>query len=222
VIAALYVQPRGCYFGLEGVDPWPESRDARTYDGPWPVVAHPPCERWGAMARGGSRRDGGRAKAEGADGGCFAAALEAVRRWGGVLEHPAGSAAWRAFGLTAPPRAGGWVAADELGGLTCCVEQGHYGHPARKATWLYASGVSTPDLHWGPSAAPGPPLPTWVRRPQRGATAEQQSARRAYLAEHARATGKVWCCPEMLNKSQRRATPPAFRDLLIGLAGTAA
>lgn len=29
MIAALFVQDRGCYFDLPGVDPWPEARDAR-------------------------------------------------------------------------------------------------------------------------------------------------------------------------------------------------
>lgn len=42
MIAALYVQTGGCYFGLPNVDPWDVHRDARKYDGPWPVVAHPP------------------------------------------------------------------------------------------------------------------------------------------------------------------------------------
>lgn len=34
MIAALYVANRGAYFGLDGVDPWPEERDARRYAGP--------------------------------------------------------------------------------------------------------------------------------------------------------------------------------------------
>ncbi|NCZ71579.1 MAG: hypothetical protein EBY80_15735 [Actinobacteria bacterium] len=37
-VAALYVQPNGCYVGVPGVDPWDEARDARTYAGPHPVV----------------------------------------------------------------------------------------------------------------------------------------------------------------------------------------
>lgn len=53
MIAALYVQAEGCYFGVDGVDPWDEQRDARLYDGPWPVVAHPPCQRWGRYWYGG-------------------------------------------------------------------------------------------------------------------------------------------------------------------------
>jgi hypothetical protein len=42
-VAALFVQARGCYYGLDDVDPWGEGRDARLYAGPWPVIAHPPC-----------------------------------------------------------------------------------------------------------------------------------------------------------------------------------
>lgn len=45
-VAALYVERDGAYYGLEHVDPWDVERDARTYAGPWPVVAHPPCNTW--------------------------------------------------------------------------------------------------------------------------------------------------------------------------------
>ena len=133
-VAALFVQFGGSYYGLPDVDPWDEARDARKYRGPYPVVCHSPCPRWGKMyfgqpltvARTGER------KLLGDDDGCFASALFAVRTWGGVLEHHEGSHAWAWFGLKEPPRAGGWVKADErFGGWTCCVEQGQYGHYAR-------------------------------------------------------------------------------------------
>lgn len=93
MIAALFVQANGSYYGLPDVDPWDQKRDARLYPGPWPVVAHPPCSRWCRLAglveaRWGHKR--------GEDGGCFAFALASVRRWGGVLEHPAYSDAWTA------------------------------------------------------------------------------------------------------------------------------
>lgn len=52
MIAALYVETDGPYFGLDGVDPWDIRRDARLYTGPHPVVAHPPCARWGRYAKG--------------------------------------------------------------------------------------------------------------------------------------------------------------------------
>jgi hypothetical protein len=145
VIAALFVETGGVYFGLDGVDPWDEKRDARLYRGPWPVVAHPPCSRWCRLAglveaRWGHKR--------GEDGGCFASALSAVRKWGGVLEHPAYSDAWKAFDLPRPSRHGGWVQG-QCGGWSCHVEQGRYGHPAKKATWLYAFGTVLPELKWG-------------------------------------------------------------------------
>lgn len=153
VIAALFVQENGCYFNLDDVDPWPESRDARKYDGPHHVVAHPPCQRWGRYWSGGpmlARTP--RALKKGDDAGCFASALQSVRHWGGVLEHPEASHAWQAFGLLAPPKSGGWFPAGDWRGFTCCVEQGHYGHPSRKATWLYACGIELPSLIWGPSS----------------------------------------------------------------------
>lgn len=144
-IAVLFAE-RGGVYDRDGVDLWDITRDARRYDGPYPVVAHPPCETWGAFARSGMTL-----RPLGDDDGCFASALASVRRWGGVLEHPAESSAWAAHGL-ARPGARGWHSADFAGGWTCRVEQGHYGHRARKATWLYAVGVVLPSLVWGPSS----------------------------------------------------------------------
>ena len=200
-IAALYVQTDGCYFGIPGVDPWDEARDARTYAGPHPVVAHPPCERWGRYW-GGSPTTWPRL-VKGDDGGCFAAALASVRRWGGIIEHPEGSHAWRAYGLIPPPRAGGWVRADAIhghDGWTCCVEQGAYGHQARKATWLYAHGVHLPELRWGRAKG------DFLRMEDGFHSA----------AERARAV-KTGIC-QRLSKRQRAATPIEFRDLLLGIA----
>ena len=147
-VAALFVDPRGPYIGLPGVDPWDEARDARLYAGPHPVVAHPPCARWSMAAIPHGTRNG-------EDGGCFAAAIAAVRNYGGVLEHPAYSMAWRWFGLMTPPLGGGWVWADWIGGWTCHVEQGHYGHEFGKPTWLYAVGVELPSLEWRSCNRPG-------------------------------------------------------------------
>ena len=146
MIAALYVDPRGAYAGLADVEVWDEARDARAYAGPHRVVAHPPCARWCRLA-GLTEKTYGIPRHK--DGGCFQAALDSVRRWGGVLEHPAWSDAWWFHGLNKPPRAGGWVAADFVGGWTCYIEQGHYGHRARKGTFLYAVGVDLPSLRWG-------------------------------------------------------------------------
>ena len=148
MVAALYVEPDGPYANLDGVEVWDEARDAMNYTGPYPVVAHPPCNRWSVMA---ACRPGHR---NGEDGGCFAAALATVRRVGGVLEHPASSLAWKRFGLLKPPSSGGWVNADWLGGWTCCVAQRNYGHLARKRTWLYAVGIDLETLLWGDGPEP--------------------------------------------------------------------
>lgn len=201
MIAALFVQRGGCYFGLPDVDPWDEARDARLYPGPWPVVAHPPCERWGRYWNGGPSARVRRNKGD--DAGCFASALASVRRWGGVLEHPEASAAWAAFGLKTPPRWGGWHVADFHGGWTCCVEQGAYGHQARKATWLYANGVELPSLKWG--AAEGD-----FFRLDEGFHSTEERAR-------AVKTGII----QRLSKKQRAATPAPFRDLLLSIARSA-
>lgn len=201
MIAALFVEKGGCYWNLEGVDPWGEARDARLYAGPWPVIAHPPCARWGRYW-GGAPAQWPRLTL-GDDGGCFAAALASVRRWGGVPEHPEGSHAWRHFHLNTPPRSGGWVNADFMGGWSCCVEQGAYGHRARKATWLYAFDVQLPSLRWGSA------LGDFVRLDDGYHSAEER--RRAV---------KTGAC-QRLSARQRAATPNEFRDLLISIAQTA-
>jgi hypothetical protein len=147
-VAALFVQARGVYFEQPDVDAWDVKRDAMKYAGPLPVIAHPPCSRWCQLASVNEKRYGHRI---GDDGGLFAFALDAVRRWGGVLEHPAETVAWERFGLRTPHRPGGWLPTRD-GGSVCQVEQGHYGCRARKATWLYAAHVpALPSLTWGPS-----------------------------------------------------------------------
>jgi hypothetical protein len=200
VIAALYVETGGCYYGLPDVDPWDEARDARLYAGPWPCVAHPPCQRWGRFWFGGTHPTSKRYQ-KGDDGGCFEAAIAAVRQWGGVLEHPADSYAWRHMHLNVPPKAGGWVVADWQGGWTCHVEQGAYGHESRKPTWLYANGVELPSLKWG--RAPG-------------------------LFKHLRALSAARMLErgitepvETVRRGDCEATPIPFRDLLLSIARSA-
>lgn len=195
MIAALYVETGGAYFGLEGVDPWDAARDARTYRGPHAVVAHPPCSRWCRLAglveaRWGYKR--------GDDGGCFAHALWSVRAFGGVLEHPAYSDAWAHFSLPRPDRHGGWQRGI-CGGWSAHVEQGRYGHPAKKATWLYAFGVDLPSLRWG---------------------SELDSGSKALVSWCGNNT-KAHDDRPRVGKKQASATPIAFRDLLIDMARSA-
>lgn len=198
MIAALFVAKNGCYFGLDDVDPWDEERDARTYAGPHPVVAHPPCQRWCRLAglveaRWGHKR--------GEDEGCFESALSSVRAYGGVLEHPAYSGAWKAFGLPRPEYVDMWTPG-RCGGYSCYVEQSRYGHAAKKATWLYAFGIAArnlPSLCWG-------------------------------RVHDSKVTATVsWCgnrtvggaVRRRIGKEEARATPIEFRDLLIRIAESA-
>ena len=207
VIAALYVMTNGCYFGLPNVDPWDKTRDARLYAGPHRVVAHPPCHRWGKMWFGQplAISKGAEKKKLGDDGGCFESALKSVRRWGGVLEHPAGSHAWKHFNLDAPRAEGGWYVADNYGGMTCYIEQGRYGHYARKATWLYTCGCDLyqklPDLNWGISEPKYDP-----------AVIERMGLKRA------KRLGEVGAKGGGTDSKSRIATPEQFRDLLISIA----
>jgi hypothetical protein len=143
-VAALFVERDGVYAGLPGVEVWDESRDARLYSGPYPVVAHPPCARWSIMGLCRGYYDGD-------DGGCFEAALTAVRRFGGVLEHPAHSLAWKTFALPRPAGAG-WTRSLFDDGYACEVDQRRYGHEARKPTWLYCHGIEPAALRWGRGA----------------------------------------------------------------------
>ena len=201
-VAALYVEPKGCYVGVPGVDPWDEARDARKYAGPHPVVAHPPCQRWGRFWHGSTRKP--HQYELGADGGCFAAALEAVRKWGGVIEHPCDSKAWDAFGLPKPARSGGWEPVPTRPReWVCCVYQGHYGHPSGKATWLYVAGAyySLPALQWGKTEQR---LPQWMIE--------------RYGYEKARRIGVVAMVGGKNKTAIRNATPEPFRDLLLSIA----
>lgn len=192
MIAALFVQTGGVYFGLPDVDPWDEERDARLYAGPWPVVAHPPCARWSTLAYVNRARYG---IAIGDDGGCFASALESVRRWGGVLEHPRNSIAFTALGL-GKPKPGSWQPSGD--GWITAVAQRNYGHRANKWTWLYVHGGQVPELDWSP-----PPPPTaWI------STDRPRSELAAMDIEH-------------MGKRERARTPIPFRDVLLNIARSA-
>lgn len=200
-IAALFVSPTGCYAGQPEVDVWDEARDARLYAGPHPAVAHPPCQRWGRFWHGSTRKP--HQFKLGDDDGCFAAALASVRKWGGVLEHPADSHAWATFGLAKPRRGWGWDIADQVGGWTCYVEQGHYGHVSRKGTWLYACKVGLPTL-------------LWEQLPQRLPAAMIER----YGYAKARRIGVVAMIGGKHKTEIRNATPLPFRDILLAMART--
>lgn len=189
-IVALFVAANSIYKSL-GVDCFDAKRDALTYGGNAPVVAHPPCQLWGKMANVNFARWGGEHNRPGNDGGCFQFALEAVNRCGGVLEHPAESYAFAAYGLPKPLATTHWMRCDK--GWICEVWQSAYGHRARKRTWLYYRGAR-------------PPIePRWARpigthqvgcRDQRGKARNKPT----------------------LSRREANATPESFAAFLIQLA----
>lgn len=189
-IAALFVDPKGSYAGLDDVELWDEARDARLYAGPWPVVAHPPCNTWCQLASVNAKRWG---LTIGDDGGCFESALESVRIFGGVLEHPAYTLAWERYGLPRPAR-GYWSSALDDQGWVTEVSQVAYGCAARKRTWLYLVGEPF-ELDWSEPPAHGV---------IGGGINSGESVGRPKIEDAASS-----------------ATPEAFRDVLLQLARTA-
>jgi hypothetical protein len=193
-VAALFVATGGTYFGLENVDPWDATRDARLYPGPHPVVAHPPCQLWVNLAAVNWKRYQRELPAwypGGTDGDCFESALVSLGANGGVLEHPAGSHAWSHFGIPKPTGLGWQACYSYLPGgrrYVCEVWQSAYGHRARKRTWLLYVGENPPrDLLW--NAKPGKYQVGWFDRSK-----------------------------PTLSKAEAIKSPPAFAEILISLA----
>ena len=188
-LVVLFVEPDSIYKRM-GLDCYDEVIDARTYDGDAPVVVHPPCQRWGAMAAVNYARWGGEHNRPGNDGGLFRFALDTVRRCGGVLEHPAKSRAWAAHGLTKPTGIGWQECA--TGGWVCEVWQSAYGHQANKATWLYYVGDTPMTLRWD--------RPTGTHQV-------------GFHDQRGKARNKP-----TLSRREANATPPEFAEMLVELA----
>lgn len=234
-VAALYIDPRGPYPRLNqpSADPlawgyvhcYDATRDARLYAGPHPVVAHPPCKHWGrlrhlahiecpaSLCRYVGPGAGGlclECFAVGlSDRDCAPRAVEQVRAFGGVLEHPAGSKLWEACNLPPP---GLWQSehryaddhceTDAHGGYAVEVNQCEWGHVARKRTWLYLVGVPREALE-------APPFPG--REPTRSVSGRRG---RATQAKHPSWREQL----PRASDTQRRLTPPLFAEYLVRLA----
>ena len=145
-IAALFVAKDSIYKTFDFIDCYDLDRDAMQYQGVLPVIAHPPCQLWGNLAHANYARWGGEHNRPGNDGGKFAFALQCVNQYGGVLEHPKNTHAWKQFDLDEPVY-GGWCKSNN--GWVCEAWQSAYGHRANKATWLYYVGDNKPhELRW--------------------------------------------------------------------------
>lgn len=133
MVAVLFARSDSIYKTIPGLDVFDLARDARTYKGELPVVAHPPCRAWGRLRAFAKPRPDEKMLA------CFA--IDTVRRVGGVLEHPASSSLFDTCGL---PRPGSRY--DDFGGWSIELPQKWFGHKAEKNTWLYVVGCSPRDI----------------------------------------------------------------------------
>lgn len=181
-IAALFVRADSIYKSLPGVDAWDADRDARLWPGGIPCIAHPPCRAWSRLRHFARPVPGEREYA--------LWALTQVRRWGGVLEHPAASLLWREAEL---PRPGTFFARDAWGGWSMAVWQFWWGHRASKPTWLYIVGVASSAI---------PPVPLRLGEP----THVVQSRLPAGTSR------------PHISRAERDQTPPAFAAWLVEVA----
>lgn len=179
-VAVLFARADSVYKTLPGVDVWDEARDARRWPGGCPVVAHPPCRAWGQFAMFAKPRDDEKEMA--------VWAVEQVRRFGGVLEHPANSKLWPACGLPVACQR------DEFGGWTLPIHQHWWGHRAEKKTRLYIVGVDPADI---------PPIPMRLGQ----ATHVIGDVGRSGFGNR----------PE-ITKAEREHTPPELAAWLVELA----
>lgn len=131
-VAVLFARRDSVYKTMPQCDVYDIDRDARTYTGSLPVIAHPPCRLWGTMRRFSI--------ADESEKDLALWAVDVVRSNGGVLEHPASSTLWAEKPL---PRPG---SVDEFGGWTLPIHQQAFGHRAQKPTFLYIVGCAPSDV----------------------------------------------------------------------------
>lgn len=199
-INALFVETGGVYFYDKRIDPWDAERNAFDCKNGAPAICHPPCKRWGRYWSGGpGLAKTVNAKLLGDDGGAFAFSLWYVRTFGGVIEHPEGSHAYRYYGLTRPRQREGWVKADDYGGYVCSVAQGNYGHRSRKMTWLYVNKTQLPELDWS--------VPRGMMRMDEG----RVRIKRGHPEFKPR---------KRIHQSELAVTPMGFKEMLISLVET--
>ena len=190
-VAVLFARADSVYKTLPDCEVYDIGRDARTYDGPWPVVAHPPCRAWGRLRHMAKPRPDERNLAR------LAVAL--VREFGGVLEHPQASTLWPAQRLPAPGQR------DDMGGWTLGITQHWWGHRATKATLLYIVGCEPRDI---------PPLPEL--RLGEGTHVIAQDTR-AVNGERRLKAGEFGWRP-FVTHAEREHTPPELALWLVELA----
>lgn len=142
-VAVLCASGRSIYRHLPQVLVYDEARDARTFHGREPVIAHPPCRTWSKHFRTQAKPPDREAEME---LGRFA--VRTVIANGGVLEQPAGSLLFTEMQLPMPNEP------EDPFLYTLYIEQRWFQFPTRKATWLLIAGLPRHQL---------PPIPFEMR-----------------------------------------------------------
>ena len=140
-MTVLFTQSNSNY-ALLGHNCFDEKRNALTFQGSEPVIAHPPCRLFSRLRRFST--------APGCERLLFSFALAVVRQNGGVLEHPAQSNAWQIFNLPLPGRG-----VDNFGGYSVQVSMHQFGAAFKKNTWLYIVGCPMSDAELALELIPG-------------------------------------------------------------------
>lgn len=188
-VAVLFARGDSIYKALPGCDVWDIERDARTWPGGAPVVAHPPCRAWGQLRALANPRPDEKALA--------LYSVDQVRKHGGVLEHPKTSTLWPVAGLPQPGTRDAW------GGWTLPISQIWWGHRAEKPTYLYIVGCAPADI-------PAMPIALGEAQYVCGSSGRRRDGSRLHK-------GDVGWRPE-ISKAEREHTPAALAEWLVELA----
>lgn len=179
-VSALFVRKDSIYKEL-GIDCWDIERNALNWAGGNSIIAHPPCRAWGQLSHMAKPRPGEKELA------FFA--IDMIRKYGGVLEHPRASRLWPEY-LPMPGNV------DKFGGYSISVDQFWWGHKAKKSTLLYIVGCPIREL-------PAMPMNFDALQYTVSSKIKKKSGRRI-LKE--------------IPKSEREATPVDFAKWLIEVA----
>lgn len=181
-VVVLFARADSIYKTMPDCDVWDIERDALKWQGGAPIVAHPPCRAWGALSHMANPRPGERELAMWA--------VDRIREYGGVLEHPRASRLWPEYNLPKPGLR------DEFGGFSILIHQSWFGHKAEKQTLLYIAGCEPENLPtWSMSLVP----PTHV------------------IGAHRFPKGHPQYRPEV-TKAEREHTPTSLAKWLVEVA----
>lgn len=131
-IPVLFTAYNSLYNDNDIFDCYDVKRDAFSYTGRIPLIAHPPCRLFSRLRKLSS--------ANPLEKKCAYFALARIRQFGGILEHPRSSTLWLNGGFVLDG------SVDDYGGFLRSVNLSWFGFPAQKRTMLYFCGITPGQL----------------------------------------------------------------------------